>query len=555
MGVRALGETDLNPVSGISKLTQLFFALVTPSGSPNAVIVNLIAGAISESGALQAGDLLQDLKTGHLLGASPKAQFWGQILGSTFGAVISACIYKLYTRVYEVPGGMFQVPTAYVWVFTARLVTGQGLPPMVGEWAAGAAAVFAVFTAMRIYGNSIGAKWTPFVPGGIAVAVEDVTLFALATTCTTIVSIIQQCNYIANWHDLRVQQYEQSIIVKGNPALALGPLSRGFNAVLFWTILYFYNVDSITMLFWAIALVFSVWNIRPRWLQRWQGVISWVSKVLAVVLPAIFSALRKGFQVNAGFIGTLILMNLLMLVSFAFGAVCVILILFKYLRAKIGFDSYASASASKSYAAGSVAAVETTTSRVGRSAPRGLRTRVDGWLVVRFTIAFLILSGFEIFLISFEINRYHKTKHAKIAGAPDFGVRASVVDVLNYLPGVTASLLAFLLFGTTAQQRAMYAPMLAALHPARWRRRPKSARFSGNVDQWRRMDTDGSRPSQQTIHGDIEMQMPMRKDKVTRTIVTTVESEEVLFSPPPIPKDTRGHVAVLDDRDKRRLTR
>lgn len=171
MGVRALGETDLNPVSGISKLTQLFFALVTPSGSPNAVIVNLIAGAISESGALQAGDLLQDLKTGHLLGASPKAQFWGQIIGSAVGAVVSACVYKLYTHVYEVPGGMFQVPTAYVWVFTARLVTGQGLPPRVGEWAAGAAALFAVFTVLRIYGNSKGAKWTPFVPGGIAVAV------------------------------------------------------------------------------------------------------------------------------------------------------------------------------------------------------------------------------------------------------------------------------------------------------------------------------------------------------------------------------------------------
>ncbi|KAG9674609.1 oligopeptide transporter-like protein, partial [Aureobasidium melanogenum] len=196
MGVRALGETDLNPVSGISKLTQLFFALVTPSGSPNAVIVNLIAGAISESGALQAGDLLQDLKTGHLLGASPKAQFWGQIIGSTFGAVISACIYKLYTRVYEVPGGMFQVPTAYVWVFTARLVTGQGLPPMVGEWAAGAAAVFAVFTAMRIYGNSIGAKWTPFVPGGIAVAVGmyNTPSFTMARTIGGLVNW-----YWRNW--------------------------------------------------------------------------------------------------------------------------------------------------------------------------------------------------------------------------------------------------------------------------------------------------------------------------------------------------------------------
>lgn len=85
---------------------------------------------------------------------------------------------------------------------------------------------------------------------------KDVTLFALATTCTTIVSIIQQCNYIANWHDLRIQQYEQSLIVKGNPALALGPLSRGFNAVLFWTILYFYNVDSITMLFWYVDVLY-----------------------------------------------------------------------------------------------------------------------------------------------------------------------------------------------------------------------------------------------------------------------------------------------------------
>ncbi|KAI5209918.1 hypothetical protein E4T39_00428 [Aureobasidium subglaciale] len=174
--------------------------------------------------------------------------------------------------------------------------------------------------------------------------------------------------------------------------------------------------------------------------------------------------------------------------NFAVGALCVILILFKYLRAKIGFDSYASASASKSYAGGSVVPSETTTSRAGHTMRRGLRARVDGWLVVRFSIAFLILSGFEIFLISFEINRYHKTKSAKVAGAPDFGIRASVVDVLNYLPGVTASLLAFLLFGTTAQQRATYAPMIAALHPARWRKRPKSARFSGNVDQWQRME-------------------------------------------------------------------
>jgi OPT family oligopeptide transporter len=169
MGVRALGETDLNPVSGISKLAQLFFALIIPQSNKNSVIINLVAGAVSEAGALQAGDLMQDLKTGHLLGAAPNAQFWGQIIGSTVGAVVSALIYKLYTSVYAVPGDLFQVPTGYVWIFTARLVTGKGLPPMAWQWALGAAIVFSVTTGLRISGT--GKVWHPYIPGGIAVAV------------------------------------------------------------------------------------------------------------------------------------------------------------------------------------------------------------------------------------------------------------------------------------------------------------------------------------------------------------------------------------------------
>ena len=191
MGVRALGETDLNPVSGISKLTQLIFALVTPKGTPNAVVINLLAGGISEAGALQAGDLLQDLKTGHLLGASPKAQFYGQLVGSGVGAVVSAVVYKLYTRVYKIPGGLFQVPTGFVWIFTARLVTGQGLPEKTPQFAIGAAIIWSLFTMLRLYGMSVrkadgtkGAGWLPYVPGGIAVAVGmyNTPSFTLART-------------------------------------------------------------------------------------------------------------------------------------------------------------------------------------------------------------------------------------------------------------------------------------------------------------------------------------------------------------------------------------
>lgn len=49
MGVRALGETDLNPVSGISKLAQLFFALIIPQSNKSSVLINLVAGAVVSS--------------------------------------------------------------------------------------------------------------------------------------------------------------------------------------------------------------------------------------------------------------------------------------------------------------------------------------------------------------------------------------------------------------------------------------------------------------------------------------------------------------------------
>jgi OPT family oligopeptide transporter len=195
MGVRALGETDLNPVSGISKLTQLLFSLATPSAHfsrRSALITNLLAGAVSESGALQAGDMMQDLKTGHILGASPKAQFYGQMIGSLVGAVLSTAVYKMYVNVYEVPGPMFQTPTAYVWIFTARLVTGQGLPPMAWEVSVLAGAAFVAVTVLRIMAASpianggrphgVAAPWRSWIPGGIAVAVGifNVPSFTLA---------------------------------------------------------------------------------------------------------------------------------------------------------------------------------------------------------------------------------------------------------------------------------------------------------------------------------------------------------------------------------------
>ena len=47
--VRALGETDINPVSGLGKISQLLFAVIQPGN----VVANIIAGGVAEAGAQQ----------------------------------------------------------------------------------------------------------------------------------------------------------------------------------------------------------------------------------------------------------------------------------------------------------------------------------------------------------------------------------------------------------------------------------------------------------------------------------------------------------------------
>ncbi|GAA6060792.1 hypothetical protein JCM10212_005441 [Sporobolomyces blumeae] len=192
LGVRALGETDLNPVSAIGKISQLLFAVV----QPNNVVANLLAGGISEAGAQQAGDLMQDLKTGYLWQASPRAQFQGQLIGSLASVFVSSVLYCLYRRVYELPSTAFPVPTAAIWLNLARLVNSGELPPrskeamvVSGAVFAGLAAVKMISRAREVHGN--GWRWARYIPSGIAFAIGFINTpsFSLARLVGGVISL------------------------------------------------------------------------------------------------------------------------------------------------------------------------------------------------------------------------------------------------------------------------------------------------------------------------------------------------------------------------------
>lgn len=99
------------------------FALI----APGQVVPNLVAGAIAEAGAQQAGDMMQDFKTAHLLGVCPRAQFYAMLIGSAASVFVSVAAYALYTSAFVIPGPEFPAPTAEIWLDMAELVCTCGI--------------------------------------------------------------------------------------------------------------------------------------------------------------------------------------------------------------------------------------------------------------------------------------------------------------------------------------------------------------------------------------------------------------------------------------------
>jgi len=131
VAVRSVGETDINPIGGMGKVTQLVYGGL----APGQMSTNLMAAAITGAGASQAGDMMQDLKTGHLLGASPRKQFIAQLIGICAGIVFVVPAYYLFTSAYKLGSDQIPAPAAMAWKAMAELLAKgfEALPPHATE--------------------------------------------------------------------------------------------------------------------------------------------------------------------------------------------------------------------------------------------------------------------------------------------------------------------------------------------------------------------------------------------------------------------------------------
>jgi putative OPT family oligopeptide transporter len=122
-----------NPVSGITIATILFAALVLAAflGKTSAVgpVAAVMIGAVVCCAACIAGDNLQDLKAGYIVGATPWRQQVMLAIGSVSCAAIMAPTLNLLASTYGIgPGTPLEAPQANLMASVAKGIFGGQLP-------------------------------------------------------------------------------------------------------------------------------------------------------------------------------------------------------------------------------------------------------------------------------------------------------------------------------------------------------------------------------------------------------------------------------------------
>jgi putative OPT family oligopeptide transporter len=116
---RATGETDTTPTGALGKITQITFGALDAGN----VTTNLMTANVTAGVGLHSADLLTDLKSGYILKADPRQQFWAQFLGVTAGSLFVVPAYHLLIPSADVLGSdKWPAPGAQTWKSVAELL-------------------------------------------------------------------------------------------------------------------------------------------------------------------------------------------------------------------------------------------------------------------------------------------------------------------------------------------------------------------------------------------------------------------------------------------------
>jgi uncharacterized oligopeptide transporter (OPT) family protein len=120
IAVTSTGLTSITPGGALGKLTQLTFAVIKPGDMGT----NIMTAGINGEVALNASNLLMDIKPGYMLGGKPRQQAVGHCLGIIAGALVAVPVFYVLLQgdISRITSDSLPMPGAQIWIAVAKVL-------------------------------------------------------------------------------------------------------------------------------------------------------------------------------------------------------------------------------------------------------------------------------------------------------------------------------------------------------------------------------------------------------------------------------------------------
>jgi len=143
----AIGRTNWSPLSGMTLIavTILIFISSGLGDTRAAIVAAIMVGAAACVAMSQATDLMLDLKTGYLVGATPRKQQMGQFIGAWLGPIVVIVLIFVLNEAYVLGSDKLPAPQGQALASMVNGIMGGDVPSQKYLAGAGLGAMLSLF--------------------------------------------------------------------------------------------------------------------------------------------------------------------------------------------------------------------------------------------------------------------------------------------------------------------------------------------------------------------------------------------------------------------------
>lgn len=173
-----IGRTNWSPLSGMTLIAVTLLILITSGlDRSSSIVASVTVGAAVCVAMSQATDLMLDLKTGYLVGATPRMQQMGQFLGAWLGPIIIIGVIIVLHEAYGLGSDKLPAPQGQALASMVTGILGGDVP--VQKYLAGAGLGALLSAASGGLGITVGLGF--YLPFNIVLTYSLGTLLRLIT--------------------------------------------------------------------------------------------------------------------------------------------------------------------------------------------------------------------------------------------------------------------------------------------------------------------------------------------------------------------------------------